>query len=83
MRRTGLAPELQRLQGKARRRGNETGPRPVYWRPKPAHPLAQGGAREVTLVRGGEDLPIELTSVRVTRDGDLRLIGDLAVGILG
>ena len=34
-------------------------------------------------MRGGEDLPIELTSVRVTRDGDLRLTGDLAVGILG
>ena len=42
-----------------------------------------GGARELTLVRGGEDLPIELTSVRVTRDGALRLTGDLAVGILG
>jgi len=40
-------------------------------------------ARELTLVRGGEDLPIELTSVRVTSDGSLRLTGDLAVGILG
>jgi hypothetical protein len=44
---------------------------------------AFGDARELTLVRGGEDLPIELTSVRVTRDGGLRLTGDLAVGILG
>ena len=43
--------------------------------------LTQG--REVVLVRGGEDLPIELTSVRVTGAGDLRLTGDLAVGILG
>ena len=42
-----------------------------------------GGAREVTLVRGGEDLPVELTSVRVTSGGALRLTGDLAVGILG
>ncbi|HYO41835.1 MAG TPA: hypothetical protein VES19_01445 [Candidatus Limnocylindrales bacterium] len=38
---------------------------------------------EVALVRGGEDLPIELTSVRVTQDGGLRLTGDLAIGILG
>ena len=44
---------------------------------------AIGGTRELTLVRSGEDLPIELTSVRVTSRGALRLAGDLAVGILG
>jgi hypothetical protein len=37
----------------------------------------------VVLVRGGEDLPIELTSVRVTDAGGLRLTGDLAIGLLG
>jgi hypothetical protein len=42
---------------------------------------AQG--REVVLVRGGNDLPIELTSVKVTASGGLRLTGDLAIGILG
>ncbi len=41
------------------------------------------GGREVVLVRGGDDLPIELTSVKVTAAGGLRLTGDLAVGILG
>jgi hypothetical protein len=41
----------------------------------------QGG--EVVLVRGGDDLPIELTSVKVTASGGLRLTGDLAIGILG
>jgi hypothetical protein len=44
-------------------------------------PLTAGGA--VVLVRGGEDLPIELTSVRVTAAGGLRLDGDLAMRILG
>jgi hypothetical protein len=43
--------------------------------------LTQG--REVVLVRGGDDLPIELTSVKVTGSGGLRLTGDLAIGILG
>jgi hypothetical protein len=38
---------------------------------------------EVVLLRGGEDLPIRLTGVRVTDDGDLRLSGDLEIGILG
>jgi hypothetical protein len=38
---------------------------------------------EIVLVRGGEDLPIELTSVTVTRDGGLRLAGDLTIGLLG
>jgi len=39
--------------------------------------------REVVLVRGGDELPIELTSARVTGSGGLRLTGDLAIGILG
>jgi hypothetical protein len=39
--------------------------------------------REVVLVRGGEDLPIRLTSVTVTGDGDLRLAGELEIGLLG
>ena len=38
---------------------------------------------ELVLLRGGEDLPIRLTGVRVTADGDLRLTGDLEIGILG
>lgn len=38
---------------------------------------------QLLLVRGGEDLPIRLTSVGVTRDGDVRLTGDLTVGLLG
>jgi len=38
---------------------------------------------EIALVRGGEDLPIELTSVKVTQGGGLRLSGDLSIGILG
>ena len=43
--------------------------------------LTQG--REIVLVRGGDDLPIELTSVKVMASGGLRLSGDLAIGILG
>jgi hypothetical protein len=39
--------------------------------------------RTLTLLRGGDDLPIRLTGVRVTRDGDLRLTGDLEIGLLG
>ncbi len=38
---------------------------------------------EAVLVRGGQDLPIRLTSVRVTDAGGLRLTGDLTVGLLG
>jgi hypothetical protein len=50
--------------------------------------VVRGGAgplegTEIVLVRGGEDLPIELTSAKVTTSGDLRLTGDLTVGILG
>ncbi len=41
------------------------------------------GDTEIVLVRGGADLPIELTSVKVTRDGGLRLAGDLSIGLLG
>jgi hypothetical protein len=37
----------------------------------------------VALLQGGEDLPIRLTSVTVTEAGDLRLSGELAVGLLG
>jgi len=37
----------------------------------------------VVLLRGGGDLPIRLTSVRVTAAGDLRLSGDLAIGLPG
>jgi hypothetical protein len=43
-------------------------------------PLA---GHDAVLVRGGEDLPIELTDVRVTQAGGLRLSGDLAIGLLG
>lgn len=39
--------------------------------------------RTLTLLRGGDDLPIRLTGVRVTRGGDLRLVGDLEIGLLG
>lgn len=38
---------------------------------------------EIVLLRGSEDLPIRLTSVTVTASGDLRLVGELAVGLLG
>jgi hypothetical protein len=43
-------------------------------------PLA---GHDAVLVRGGEDLPIELTDVRVTQAGGLRLSGDLSIGLLG
>jgi hypothetical protein len=41
------------------------------------------GTLQQTLLRGGDDLPIRLTSVTVTRAGDVRLVGALAVGLLG
>lgn len=41
------------------------------------------GIGDIVLLRGGEDLPIRLTDVRVTRAGDLRLDGDLSIAILG
>jgi hypothetical protein len=39
--------------------------------------------RVLTLLGAGADLPIHLTSVRVTAAGDLRLTGDLAIGLPG
>ncbi|MCJ7709631.1 MAG: hypothetical protein MUQ32_02265 [Chloroflexi bacterium] len=39
--------------------------------------------RSLTLLRGGDDLPIHLTGARVTTAGDLRLTGDLEIGLLG
>jgi hypothetical protein len=41
------------------------------------------GLEEAVLLRGGEDLPIRLTDVLVTPDGDLQLDGDLAISLLG
>ncbi|HEU0242617.1 MAG TPA: hypothetical protein VFQ75_01850 [Candidatus Limnocylindrales bacterium] len=41
------------------------------------------GIGELVLLRGSRDLPITLTDARVTRSGDLRLSGDLSIGILG
>lgn len=41
------------------------------------------GVESLTLVEGGGDLPIRITDVRVTRDGDLRLDGDLSIVLLG
>jgi hypothetical protein len=38
---------------------------------------------QVVLLRGGDGLPIELSGVRVTDGGDLRLSGNLAIGLLG
>jgi hypothetical protein len=37
----------------------------------------------IVLVEGGQGLPIELSSVRVTDEGDLRLSGELAISLLG
>jgi hypothetical protein len=39
--------------------------------------------RDVVLLRGGEDLPIRITSVTVIGDGSLRLVGELVAGLLG
>jgi hypothetical protein len=41
------------------------------------------GIGELVLLRGTTDLPIGLTDVAVTPAGDLRLVGDLSIGILG
>jgi hypothetical protein len=46
-------------------------------------PENQAGVGELVLLRGSEDLPLRLTEVRVTKAGDLRLVGDLSIGILG
>jgi hypothetical protein len=47
--------------------------------------VADGPAagQDVTLLRGGEDLPIRLTGADVTAGGDLHLAGRLTVGLLG
>jgi hypothetical protein len=37
----------------------------------------------LVVLRDGEDLPVRLTGVRVTKAGDLRLTGDVAVSMLG
>lgn len=41
------------------------------------------GIEELVLLRGGQELPIRLTDVLVDGNGDLRLYGDLAIGIFG
>ena len=41
------------------------------------------GSVDITLLHAGEDLPIRLTGLVVTPGGDLRLTGDLSIGILG
>jgi hypothetical protein len=38
---------------------------------------------EVVMLTGGEDIPVHLTSVTVTPGGDLRLVGELAIPLLG
>ncbi len=48
---------------------------------RPDEPLQDGAP--IVLLRGGEDIPIELTSVLVTDGGDLQLTGDLVVDLLG
>jgi hypothetical protein len=42
-----------------------------------------GEGTDVVLLRGGEDLPLEIRAVEVTSDGALRIEGELAVGVLG
>ena len=37
----------------------------------------------ITVLRGGEDIPLRLTEAIVTANGDLELTGDLAVSLLG
>ena len=41
------------------------------------------GIGELVLLRGSKDLPIRLTDVQVTKAGNLRLVGDLSIGLLG
>ena len=48
---------------------------------RPDRPLGDGAP--IVLLRGGEDIPIALTSVLVTDAGDLQLTGDLVVDLLG
>jgi hypothetical protein len=42
-----------------------------------------GEGSDVVLLRGGEDLPLEIRRAQVTGDGGLRIEGELAIGILG
>ena len=37
----------------------------------------------ITVLRGGDDIPLRLTEAIVTPNGDLELTGDLAVSLLG
>ncbi len=41
------------------------------------------GTLQAVLLQGGDDLPIRLTSVKVTKAGDVKLVGDLSIGLLG
>ena len=48
--------------------------------------VVEGGplaATSTTLLHAGEDVPMRLTAVTVTPAGDLRLDGDLTIGLLG
>lgn len=40
-------------------------------------------AAPVVLIRAGQDIPMRLTSVKVTASGGLELVGTLSIGILG
>jgi hypothetical protein len=42
-----------------------------------------GAGTDVVMLRGGDDLPMDITSVKVTDAGGLRIDGDLAIGLLG
>ncbi len=42
-----------------------------------------GEGSDVVLLRGGEDLPLEIRRAEVTGDGGLRIEGELAISILG
>ena len=42
-----------------------------------------GTGSQIVVVTGGSDLPVRLTDVRVTDAGNLRIAGELSVGILG
>jgi hypothetical protein len=42
-----------------------------------------GAGTDMVMVRGGEDLPMEITKVRINDSGGLRVEGELAIRILG
>jgi len=44
---------------------------------------APAAAGDIVLLRGGEDVPIRITSVTVNADGSVRLVGELLAGLLG